>query len=139
MSGKLEWRLLSATPRSLGIAGGREPRTPLWLAKDVDYEVIVAGDEDCPAPAHVALAEHASVSIERIVAEATRHLDAFVDRAKFGPLQPWYFEGFEISDLDAVEISLLFTLEADIYGAWYVAIRAQSEQWCAVGFRREQT
>jgi hypothetical protein len=131
----VEWRLLTATPQSLGVAGGRKPSVPLWLAVDPPYEVVVAGDQAAPFPDRSALAERAVSQIDSIGAAARAALrEAATDSGS-----PWAFEGMEFdATVHADCARLLFHRESDPYGFWFVTVREKDGRFQVVKVEREQ-
>ena len=107
-----------------------------------NLEVLVAGYAERPAPERVVFAKTVEKNLDDILKNAIIYLNAFVDLTKLESQGKWYLQALEFGRREedpADEFVILFTLENDIYGFWYVKHKAfQSERISPIAFEREQ-
>ena len=116
----------------------------IWLLSttpEVEWEIVVGGDSSAPSRAGVALVEQVLPQIDRLVAQATRYLDEFVDRSRFAQGHEWFFVGLETGRHAAEPVrqfQLSFTNEGDIYGYWSVTFTETGRGLYPVRLSRRQ-
>jgi hypothetical protein len=113
----------------------------IWMVRVDGVEWLCGGDDDGPDAERRALIERAFAERDAVEAQARRHLDAWIDRARAAPGQDWLLEAVEAGrDLasPANHLQVCFTLGGDTYGWWQATLAAGPQVYYPVGLSRRE-
>jgi hypothetical protein len=98
------------------------PTERLWFLPMTDngYEITVAGNEEQPDLARLAIAQAVSVYLPALMQQVVAYLDASLDYRSLGSSGEWYLEGLQFGANRSHPVELFdVVLTTDEYGDWY--------------------
>jgi hypothetical protein len=103
-------------------AGNYNSENNTWQFIDDKFEIVVPGTIAEPNAHWLRIARETIVDMERHLAAASRHLDAFIDRSHFANDGEWEAESIEFGKTN-IRFTIYYRVDGDQYGLWSVAFQ----------------